>query len=400
MKVLVINSSPYGELFRNGICRLPVPPSDRLLVSTESNGGLRGHDHADFPAVACCTDINDEELVRKAVYELAATTRPDRIVTISEQLILVAAQLREELGLEGQDLSSALRFRDKVVMKNALRDAGCPEIPRFITADRELPELPWQAERYVVKSRLGFGSRAVQVVSDLHEMNLARRELDAIQPGIEVEEYVEGEMYHCDAVVYGGVPVFASVCRYLTPPGIFRSVATRGSVTLGEGTLRQRIVDYNAEVLRHLGLRDGVTHLEVFHTPDDRVVFCEIAARPGGGGICTVVRQAYGVDLITAALRTQSGFPPQAPARPDGRLWGLIGYYPQPGLLPAPIDTDPLPEDLGIQHYFTGCVRPGPAQSSTDYAHKFVVSAATPEEFQRRWDDVSDVVAACGWKAA
>jgi hypothetical protein len=63
---------------------------------------------------------------------------------------------------------------------------------------------------------------------------------------------------------------------------------------------------------------------EVFRTPDDRIVFCEIAARPGGG-ICTVV---------------------------------------------------------------------------TDYAHKFVVSAANPEEFQRRYDNLSEVVAAHGWRAA
>jgi hypothetical protein len=400
MKVLVINSHPYGELFLNGACRVPVPPSDRLLVSTERNGALRGHDVAEFPAVASCTDIDDSQLVRQAVYELAGSAKPDRIVTISERLMLVAAQLREEFSLEGQDVGSCLRFRDKVEMKRTLLDAGCPGIPRFVTADCDLPELPWQAEKYVVKTRLGFGSRTVQIVSGLNEMNRARRELEAIEPGVEVEEYVAGEMYHCEAIVYGGVPVFSAVCRYLAPPGVFRSVATRGSVTLGEGSLRQRIADYNADVIRVLGLRDGVTHLEVFHTPDDRIVFCEIAARPGGGGICTVVRQAYGIDLISAALRVQSGFAPLASARPDGRLWGLIGYYPQPGLLPAPIDTEPLPQDLGIQHYFTGCVRPGPAESSTDYAHKFVVSATTPEEFQRRWDDVSDVVAAHGWKAA
>jgi hypothetical protein len=400
MKVLTITGHPYSELFVNGNCRIPVPPADRLLVSTERNDALRGHDPAEFPAVARCADLDDAKLVRQAVYELTETAKPDRIVTISERLMLVAAQLREEFGIEGQNLSSCLRFRDKVEMKRALLDAGCPGIPRFVTADRDLPELPWQAEKYVVKTRLGFGSRTVQIVSGLDELNRARREFETIDPGVEVEEYVAGEMYHCETVVYGGVPVFSAVCRYLAPPGIFRSVATRGSVTLGEGMLRQRIADYNAQVISALGLHDGVTHLEVFHTPDDRIVFCEIAARPGGGGICTVVRRAYGIDLISTALRVQSGFAPVASARPDGRLWGLIGYYPRPDLMPVPIDIEPLPRDLGIQHYFSGDMRPGLAYSSTNYAHKFVVSAATPEEFQRRWDDVSGVVAAQGWKAA
>lgn len=401
MKVLVINSHPYGELFVDGACRLPVPAADRLLVSTHHNGALRGHDPADFPVVAECDDIYDEKLVRDAVYELAARTRPDRIVTISEQLMLVAAELREEFGIEGQGVESTLRFRDKLVMKQTLRDAGCPGIPRFIPADGgDLAALPWQAEKYVVKTRLGFGSRTVQVVSGLAELNRARRELLEIEPGVEVEEFVAGEMYHCDAIVHGGVPVFSSVCRYLAPPGDFRSVQSRGSVTLEEGELRRRIVDYHAEVVRHLGLSDGVTHLEVFLTPDDRIAFCEIAARPGGGGICTIVRQAHGVDLISAALRAQSGFPPLPAARPDGRIWALVGYYPRPNQLPVPIETEPLPRDLGILRYFTGATHPGPAQSSTDYAHKFVVCAANPEEFQRRYDAISDVVAVHGWQAA
>jgi biotin carboxylase len=398
MKVLVINSHPYGELFVNGECRIPVPPQDRMLVSTDYNGALRGHDPADFPTVAKCADIYDEEHVRKAVYELAAVARPDRIVTISEQLMLVAAELREEFGLPGQDVDSTLRFRDKMVMKRLLREADVAGIPRSVDADHDFAELPWQADRYVVKNRLGFGSRTVQIVATLDELNQARRELDADEPGVEVEEFVEGEMFHCDGLVHHGVPVFTSVSRYLSPPGGFRSVASRGSVTLAEGPLRQRIVDYHQKVVRHLGLADGVTHLEVFHTPDDRIMFCEIAARPGGGGICTIVRQAHGVDLISAALRAQSGFDPRPRTRPDGRLWGLIGYYPQPGLLPVPIDVGPLPEDLGVHRYFSGGVRPGPAESSTDYVHKFVVSAADAQQFDRSYADLSDVVAQHGWR--
>lgn len=401
MKVLTINTNPYSELFLNGACRIPVPPADRLLVTSRGNSGLSGHDPAEFPVVAACEDVYDEKCVREAVYELAAHTRPDRIVTISEQLMLVAAELREEFGLEGQGVESTLRFRDKKVMKQTLRDAGCTGVPRFVTADRDFEALPWQAEKFVVKSRLGFGSRTVQFVSDLDGLNRARRELTGIDTGVEVEEFVEGEVYHCDGVVYRGEPVFTSVSRYLVPPGQFRSVQSRGSVTLEEGDLRRRMVDFHAEVVRRLGLRDGVTHLEVFHTPDDRIVFCEIAARPGGGGICTIIRQAHGVDLIDAALRTQSGYPPLLPAaRPDGLLWALVGYYPQVDQLPVPIEVEPLPRDLGVLRSFTGATHSGPPHSSTDYAHKFVVSAASPEEFQRRYDGLSEIVAAQGWRAA
>lgn len=402
MSVLVINSHPYGELFFQGACRVPVAPRERQLVSTEYNGALAGHDPADFPHVVGCTDIYDEEHVRKAVYELAATTRPDRIVTISEQLMVVAAELREELGLPGQDVDSTLRFRDKVVMKRALRDAGCPGVPRFVEADQDLTELPWPAEQYVVKSRMGMGSTTVRIVSTLDEVNQARRDLLAKDPsGVEVEEFVTGVMYHCDGVVENGEAVFGSVSRYLTQPGDFRSSGVQGSVTLQDCELSRRIGEYHAEVVRHLGLGEGVTHLEVFHTADDRIVFCEIAARPGGGGIAYIVRQAHGVDLISAALRAQSGARPLTPAPSDGLglVWGLVGFYSRPDHVAVPFDAGSLPPELGV-HLCFGSRRSGPADSSTDYVHKFFLSAADDAEFERRYAALRELVAQRGWEPA
>ncbi|GAA3000861.1 ATP-grasp domain-containing protein [Actinokineospora diospyrosa] len=402
MKVLVINSHPYGELFFQGGCRVPAEPRDRMLVSSDYNNGLSDHDAADFPAVAKCADIYDEEHVRKAVYELAADGRPDRIVTISEQLMLVAAELREELGLAGQDVDSTLRFRDKVVMKRVLRDAGCSGIPRFVEADHDLTELPWEAEKYVVKARLGFGSRTVRIVSDLDGLNRARRELAEADPaGVEVEEFVVGEMYHCDGVVHNGEAVFGSVSRYVAPPGEFRSVVSHGSITLQDCDLSRRISAYHAEVVRHLGMRDGVTHLEVFVTPDGEIVFCEIAARPGGGGICYIVRQAHGVDLISAALRAQSGVDPITPAPSDGlgRVWGLIGFYPKPDLVPAPFDAASLPPELGV-HLCVSSKRSGNVAHSTDYVHKFFLSASDADEFDRKHEALCAIVAERGWDPA
>lgn len=399
MTVLVLNRTPYSELFFEGRCRVPVPPQQRLLVSTADV--LRDSDPAEFPIVACA-DMYDDEQVYAAALRLAAISRPDRVGTTHELLMLTAARLREELGLSGQSVESALRFRDKIVMKRALLAAGCPGVPRFVEVDADLPRLPWQAGRFVVKSNLSTGSRSVRVVGDLAQLNQARRELAEPGTRVEVEEFVAGDVYHVDGVVTDGEPVFAAVSRYLVPPGEFRTVASRGSFLLEDARLRARITRYHADVVRALGLRDGVTHLEVFHTPDDRIMFCEIGARPGGGGICTVLRHAFGVDMITTAHRVQAGAAPLPITRPegDGRIWGLIGYYPQPDTVAVPIDIAPLPADLGIERYFTGIRTSGLPEGSTDYAHKFIVSAPDTDEFHRRHAEITDVVKLYGWAAA
>ena len=56
--------------------------------------------------------------------EIAARVRIDRVECLWEPGIMIAAQLREALGLPGMTPSQALLFRDKEKMKQALDEAG------------------------------------------------------------------------------------------------------------------------------------------------------------------------------------------------------------------------------------------------------------------------------------
>jgi hypothetical protein len=81
------------------------------------------------------------------------------------------------------------------------------------------------------------------------------------------------------------------------------------SVTLDDPTLVGRALAFTRMVLRAIGLTDSVFHLEAFLTPEDRFVFLEIGARPGGAGIPVRSREIYGVDLAREAVLASTGEP-------------------------------------------------------------------------------------------
>jgi hypothetical protein len=124
-----------------------------------------------------------------------------------------------------------------------------------------------------------------------------------------VERFVdmEGE-YHCDGVVRDGRVEFAAASRYFMP--LLGNIdAFTGSYLLPEDHPdAPAIVALHERVVRALGLRTGVTHLEVFKTAAGFLV-SEIACRPAGGGIVDAVELQFGVDLWRAFMETALGRP-------------------------------------------------------------------------------------------
>ena len=70
--------------------------------------------------------LNPKVIVEACQRIRAHTGSIHRLMGILENAQEVLAIARAELGLPGMDLATAERFRDKGVMKQALRDAGLP----------------------------------------------------------------------------------------------------------------------------------------------------------------------------------------------------------------------------------------------------------------------------------
>jgi hypothetical protein len=229
----------------------------------------------------------DDDAVIAALRERLRGDRLDRIECLWEPGILLAARLREALGIPGLDVAQAQRFRDKEVMKQALDAAGI-RTPRHVAA-RTVAAV-WEAAEaigfpLILKPVDGAGSADTYRVRDAEELRAVLPRLRHV-PMVSVEEFVDGEEYTFDTITIGGRVAYHNVAWYRPRPLVARSnewispqvVALRDL----EGPDLQDGIRMGLDVIAALGFDTGFTHMEWYRKADGEVVFGEIGARPPG----------------------------------------------------------------------------------------------------------------------
>lgn len=303
-------------------------------------------------------DMNGE--VELAVLDIARRESVRAIVAHAEFDVERAARLRACLGIEGQTPESANVYRDKVAMKLAARAAGIP-VADF-TALEHAPGLLDFVRAHglpvVLKPRNGAGSFNVSVLRDAEDVARLVRQgftppLD-IRPNWMLESFVEGPTYHVDGLVLDGRIVLNWPSLYATPSLDYLDSAGEANASYllsPDNPLTARLQDFVSDVVSTFPTpRNTTFHAEVFHTPDDRLVLCEIASRTGGARIGETLETCFGVNISGLWARAECGLPTRLPdaAAPSAALkpstlggWALIA--PRPGRIERLPSHCPLP---------------------------------------------------------
>jgi hypothetical protein len=164
------------------------------------------------------------------------------------------------------------------------------------------------------------------------------------------EEFVAGTLHHVDSVVHQGRAVAATVSGYLDSTTDFaRSFSYLRGISLPPGPECEALLAFNSAVLASHPYLSGVTHLEVFRRPDGELLFCEIAARVGGGGIATSFHARTGIDLYAIHLRAQAGLAPPSPIAVAPLMTGSLTFYAGPGHLASPPRLPDQPWVIGAE---------------------------------------------------
>ncbi|MCC0099508.1 ATP-grasp domain-containing protein [Streptomyces flavotricini] len=355
----------------------------------ELAGGLHVYSHnplAHTAGLGSYEHVQDCEFVPYAelrIRQLARTRRFAHVITDNEYDLERAARIREDLGIPGQSVRSARQFRDKVVMKQtAGRTVATPRYARLKTIVDLTRFIEENDYPVVVKPVSQGGSRDVVVLRDEDGlMEFSRRHW---REDLMVEDFVEGEIYHVDAILAPGYRFVAS-SRYLRDCLGVLSGHNNGSLQLDPaGKPAQRLEEFLDRVLEAFDTPEvGAYHLEVFRTPEDEFVLCEIASRVGGSRIPALTRLTYGIDLHATWLRLSCGLPVDpAPTAPPAELRGSIGIVPQGRPVRAPRT---LPFDW-VEHYQVNeQLAPGAvAQNSTSHLCFALVRGADTAEVEQR----------------
>jgi hypothetical protein len=238
----------------------------------------------------------------------------DRAIGVLEQLQVPLARAREALGLPGLSVEAALNFRDKARMKDVLRAADVPcarhtlaENAAEVRAFLEQVDLP-----VVVKPQAGAGAkntfrldRAGQVAEALAAFPPSKA-----RPTL-LEEFVTGREHSFDGVSLGGKLLWASISHYHpTPLEVLRNRWVQWCVLLPRDVSGQEYAGIKAagkRALSALGMQTGMCHMEWFRREDGSVVVSEVAARPPGAQITSLISYAYDYDMYRAWARLMCG---------------------------------------------------------------------------------------------
>ena len=246
-----------------------------------------------------------DDHVAETVRDLARYVRIDAVECLWEPYMVLAARLREELGLPGLTVAQTIPFRDKEQMKQLLDAAGL-RTP-WHTEARTVADVWAAAERVgyplIVKPIDGAGS------ADTYRAD-SPAELDSVLPMIRhvpvvsVEEFVDGEEFTYDTICAGGQVLFENICQYHPRPLLTKMHEWVSPITLALRDLDDPSLakgrELGVEVIGALGFRDGFTHMEWYRKADGEVVFGEIGARPPGARTVDVMNYATDADLFAA----------------------------------------------------------------------------------------------------
>jgi biotin carboxylase len=252
-------------------------------------------------------EATQEEYVR-AVTNIAGSRPIDVVVGLDEFDVITAALAREHLQLGGMTSSHALRFRDKLSMRNIANEGNIPN-PEFTSVfNKQAIEdyldrvpAPWIVKpRYEVSA---FGIRKCenreqvwQVLNDLDSRGNWRDHPSQFV----LEKFITGAVYHVDSIVDNGKVLAAGVSKYGTPPfsvthygGVFTT-----SIVPYRSKERKELESLNKKLLEAFKYERGVSHAEFLQSDEDgKFYLLEVACRVGGAYIANVLEHACNFNL-------------------------------------------------------------------------------------------------------
>jgi biotin carboxylase len=248
----------------------------------------------------------DDAAIRQAVDAIARRHRIDRITALDDFDVEMAAMLREHLQVAGMGRTTASRFRDKLAMRMKARSSGVP-VPEFSPTFNDQQVNDWAARvpaPWMLKPRSSAAAIGIKKIGSHDELWRALDAAGSQRSNSLLEQFVAGDVYHVDSIIWNGAVVFAVAHKYGRPP---MEVAHQGGLfitrRLADASEEGRaLLALNEQLQGALGLRRGVSHTEFIRGSGGSdgaggFVFLETSARVGGAFIVDTIEAATGVNL-------------------------------------------------------------------------------------------------------
>jgi len=249
--------------------------------------------------------ILDTDIVMHEARKIHQQNPIDSVIAFSEYDLDSAAEVRTQLNINGAKTSDNQLCRNKASMKGALKGSTVrypcyQEISFRVDIESFCSDKGYPA---ILKPQAGAASEGVIKIECPEDIP----ELENFS-GYEIEEYIDGDIYHVDAILTNDSIPYFKVSKYINTCLDFRHGKPLGSVAIDEPDLITTARALTQEVCKRLNLKSQAIHLE-FIESNGKLVFVEVGGRVGGGEIPFVTKRCEGIDLYELWVQAALGVP-------------------------------------------------------------------------------------------
>jgi hypothetical protein len=197
-----------------------------------------------------------------------------RLITNDEYCTPIVGQLIDTLELPGYGKENYIKFIDKIIMKDSLNANGI-RTPYHRLFDKE--KFKRDSNQYteeiestfsypfILKPTSLYGAKDFNKIHHKKEWLTYAEIATNYHYDFQVEEFITGTLFHCDAIIKNSHIIFNSISEYIWPIVLFKQGHPTGSIWLSESDSRWNpLNEFHTQVIAALQPPDGATHCEVF----------------------------------------------------------------------------------------------------------------------------------------
>lgn len=300
------------EAVRRGLAPLAVVSTDTDLARLDAARADQTHPLRGLAEVVQVTDARIATVL-PAVQPLLRRYDVRAVISVGEVFVEPVGMLAACLGLPGVGTKASVICRNKLLQRTTVPEFS-PRWQVVPVAERAGFSLPHAEFPAVVKPAGRFYSSGVRQVYDQEQLTAALAVFGAEEISL-VESRVVGPEFSVEALVQNGEVIWSGVTGKETNEheSDFFTELSHTCPALIPAEQEQALIAANAEILRRVGLRDGITHGEYRYTKDG-VVLMEVAARLPGDAITFLWELATGEPVEPVMLDLALGEPASYPA--------------------------------------------------------------------------------------
>ena len=247
----------------------------------------------------------------ESVKEIAKKEKVDFAITVcADQVLLVVAQIAEELGLPWYiDYATAKLVSDKELMKKIFVENDIPTSCYVVMDELDVEKIQHLNYPLIVKPVDAYSSRGVKKVINENELKVAFEEAKNISrtKNIIVEEFFAGEEISVDLFVEDGKANVLCISNSDKVKDDDHFAIFRGRCPVyASDELKIEVARVSQMIADAFGIKNAPMLVQML-TDGEKVTVLEFCARTGGAMKWLLVQHASGVDVIKGVIDLTMG---------------------------------------------------------------------------------------------